>query len=465
LVGAMPLSSIRNSFRRKSKPSKFAADGSTPGNPKDAEENNKNGGADKLRSGEDSGIFTKIADRKALWSSRVEAHNTKQASNPFSGKYKGPQKLDKNDPNYGRPDQNSLTAQRARDGEAKLRQEVCDLCNVIFEMGEKPSGSEEGGGEEDNQGKARIKFGKLFQIYNGINDKVVGLLIRARKKRMLTFEGEMLFQRRDDEKWISLTKNINTIFYYYGRDPEVAGGGAVDHSDPDIKAATEERNNNKEEESIRPAVPSDPLPHPQASDGGPEDSSEGETKTSSAVLTLAPPPPPQRRKKSSVIQQIRKFSTRKRSELKPVAAPASEDIPENQNQVVAERKKSGGASGISTLFVNLTRKPSRVARNFRKKSKAPPPPTSQPPSNPGPSTSAAEEEGETKTVKATVEATEATQPESRRTAVQRWALARNVSRVIGGLATVRGKSSTNENECKKSDEANQQSEESVKKED
>ena len=31
-------------------------------------------------------------------------------------------------------------------------------------MGEKPSGSEEGGGEEDNQGKARIKFGKLFQV-------------------------------------------------------------------------------------------------------------------------------------------------------------------------------------------------------------------------------------------------------------------------------------------------------------
>ena len=86
-----------------------------------------------------------------------------------------------------------------------------------------------------------------------------------------------------------------------------------------------------------------------------------------------------------------------RSELKPVAAPASDDIPENQNQVVAERKKSGGASGISTLFVNLTRKPSKVARNFRKKSKAPPPPTSQPPSNPGPSTSAAEEEGETNT--------------------------------------------------------------------
>ena len=63
-----------------------------------------------------------------------------------------------------RPDQNSLTAQRARDGEAKLRQEVCDLCNVIFEMGEKPSSSEDGGGEEDSQGKARIKFGKLFQV-------------------------------------------------------------------------------------------------------------------------------------------------------------------------------------------------------------------------------------------------------------------------------------------------------------
>jgi hypothetical protein len=33
---------------------------------------------------------------------------------------------------------------------------------------------------------------------------VVGLLLRARKHGMVTFEGEMLYQRRDEEKIITL---------------------------------------------------------------------------------------------------------------------------------------------------------------------------------------------------------------------------------------------------------------------
>ena len=54
-----------------------------------------------------------------------------------------------------RPDASSLTAQRARDGEAKLRQEVCDLCDVIFNLGTASS-----------DGKAKIQFGELFQVSN-----------------------------------------------------------------------------------------------------------------------------------------------------------------------------------------------------------------------------------------------------------------------------------------------------------
>ena len=54
---------------------------------------------------------------------------------------------------YCRPDANSLTAQRARDGEAKLRQEVCDLCDVIFNLGVTTCG-----------GKSKIQFGELFQV-------------------------------------------------------------------------------------------------------------------------------------------------------------------------------------------------------------------------------------------------------------------------------------------------------------
>ena len=56
---------------------------------------------------------------------------------------------------YFRPEANSLTAQRARDGEAKLRQEVCDLCDVIFDLG-----------VPTTEGRSQIQFGKLFQVTN-----------------------------------------------------------------------------------------------------------------------------------------------------------------------------------------------------------------------------------------------------------------------------------------------------------
>ena len=38
----------------------------------------------------------------------------------------------------------------------------------------------------------------------------------------------MLYQRRDDEQWIVLLKNINTIRCMFGRDPDIPGGGEVD---------------------------------------------------------------------------------------------------------------------------------------------------------------------------------------------------------------------------------------------
>ena len=47
-------------------------------------------------------IFSKVGDAKALWSNKLEAYAAKQASNPFSDKYAGPTKIDRNDPNYGR---------------------------------------------------------------------------------------------------------------------------------------------------------------------------------------------------------------------------------------------------------------------------------------------------------------------------------------------------------------------------
>lgn len=44
-----------------------------------------------------------------------------------------------------------------------------------------------------------------------ISDKVVGLLLRARKHKLLDFEGEILFQRRDDDVPIMMLKTMKEI--------------------------------------------------------------------------------------------------------------------------------------------------------------------------------------------------------------------------------------------------------------
>lgn len=49
------------------------------------------------------------------------------------------------------------------------------------------------------------------QIYTCINDKLVGLLLRARKHKFVEFEGEMLFQRRDDDVPIFMLKTPDEI--------------------------------------------------------------------------------------------------------------------------------------------------------------------------------------------------------------------------------------------------------------
>ena len=53
-----------------------------------------------------------------------------------------------------------------------------------------------------------IKFKNLFSIYTKISNKLVGLLLRARKHNYLEFEGEVLFQGRDDETLIKLINEI-----------------------------------------------------------------------------------------------------------------------------------------------------------------------------------------------------------------------------------------------------------------
>lgn len=74
-----------------------------------------------------------------------------------------------------------------------ISNEIVELCSVIRQIG-----------IEKSDGSYIVSFGELFQTYTVISNKVVGVLLRARKHGLVDFEGEMLFQRRDDKKIITL---------------------------------------------------------------------------------------------------------------------------------------------------------------------------------------------------------------------------------------------------------------------
>jgi len=98
-----------------------------------------------------------VGDKKSLWANKVESHNKKQALNPFSDKFDASLSRtllsSKDDPEYGRPEAQSLSSLRARAGEAKMRGEICDMCDVIFAHGQRSA-----------DGTAAITFGPLFSV-------------------------------------------------------------------------------------------------------------------------------------------------------------------------------------------------------------------------------------------------------------------------------------------------------------
>ncbi|KAK5973931.1 Actin-binding Rho-activating protein [Trichostrongylus colubriformis] len=104
-----------------------------------------------------------------------------------------PKKFSKHSAEYGTPRPGTLTEMRAKKASKHIAKEMMYLCEVIRDYGYR-----------SNDGRVKITFGKLFSVYQYISDKVVGMLLRARKHHMVEFEGEMLFQRRDEAVIITL---------------------------------------------------------------------------------------------------------------------------------------------------------------------------------------------------------------------------------------------------------------------
>jgi hypothetical protein len=89
----------------------------------------------------------------------------------------------------------SKSALRDKRGKKWVQQQIAELCQVIAKVG-RPGPS----------GTIVTNFGVMFETYLNISDTLVGTLQRAKKKNLVEFGKEMLWQGRDDHVVISLTR-------------------------------------------------------------------------------------------------------------------------------------------------------------------------------------------------------------------------------------------------------------------
>lgn len=136
-------------------------------------------------------------DLRSKWQRFAEDHIEGQKLNPFSEEFDYGHamaiRLHKGDAGYGRPKEGSKTAQRADRAQKHIHREMDEMCFIIRDMGQR-----------DKEGRIRVTFGRLFDRYVKISDKVVGILLRCRKHKMVDFEGEMLWKGQDDDVIITL---------------------------------------------------------------------------------------------------------------------------------------------------------------------------------------------------------------------------------------------------------------------
>ncbi|XP_066305473.1 actin-binding Rho-activating protein-like [Branchiostoma lanceolatum] len=141
-----------------------------------------------------------VAGLSALWQQRTEEHAHQQAVNPFSEWEEGPTtgpRLHRGDEGYGRPVEGSKTEARGKAAHTHISGEVLQVVDVINAIGWR-----------DRDGRMCVNFGTLFEVYTRISNKVVGVLMRARKYGLLEFEGEMLWQGRDNHVMITVLRDV-----------------------------------------------------------------------------------------------------------------------------------------------------------------------------------------------------------------------------------------------------------------
>lgn len=77
----------------------------------------------------------------------------------------------------------------------RVKKEINKLVSVIMDIGY----------DDLETGYKSITFGPLFIAYQDISDTLVGILMRAKKYKRLTYKGQMLFQGMHDDVVIQIT--------------------------------------------------------------------------------------------------------------------------------------------------------------------------------------------------------------------------------------------------------------------
>lgn len=140
---------------------------------------------------------------KENWQKWSHEHREYQKHNPFSHNTRPTAVVpQKGQDSYGRPLVGSMTELRGKHAHTHISQEVRELCEVMRNIGEQRD--KDGAGKGADGKVMSVQFGKLFEHYVTISNKVVGILLRARKQGLVDFEGEMLWQGRDDHVVITL---------------------------------------------------------------------------------------------------------------------------------------------------------------------------------------------------------------------------------------------------------------------
>jgi len=136
------------------------------------------------------------------WENIYDQHKQNQLINPFS-KWEGAShraKLSQDHVDYGTPVAGSGTEKNAKFAGRLISKEMKLLIGVIDSRGTKTE-----------TGFIGITFGALFEIFERLSNKVVGLLLIARRHGFIEFEGEMLFQRKDKHTMIYLKEKPESI--------------------------------------------------------------------------------------------------------------------------------------------------------------------------------------------------------------------------------------------------------------